>query len=344
MFQTLSFISPQNLESYIYSLDKYEIGKTYVVQVTYDGKEMKLYVNNKLQNTIAISSTIGIPSNNTIVMLGSNPRGTSADGCYFKGTIHSARMYDRALTLDELYKNYNSDEKRFIGIIRKEATLKEATLTGTITSTTNSIIYNDIDANLTLRDGVFILNKSGSSSKYLDLIENDGTLNIKENANLIVNSSYNNVINNKPEGKLVTTNPTLNIKNSYSNGIYNQSKKQDSFSGLKINSNNSNNTNGINTITNKDIEISDVEIKGSYNAGIYIGNGKITINDITVSGSSNIGIDNYGTLLINNGIISTTSTYGISNAGILTVEYGTITGQTGIYNHSDNQKYWNRNK
>ena len=320
----------------IYSLDKYEIGKTYVVQVTYDGKEMKLYVNNKLQNTIAISSTIGIPSNNTIVMLGSNPRGTSADGCYFKGTIHSARMYDRALTLDELYKNYNSDEKRFIGIIRKEATLKEATLTGTITSTTNSIIYNDIDANLTLRDGVFILNKSGSSSKYLDLIENDGTLNIKENANLIVNSSYNNVINNKPEGKLVTTNPTLNIKNSYSNGIYNQSKKQDSFSGLKINSNNSNNTNGINTITNKDIEISDVEIKGSYNAGIYIGNGKITINDITVSGSSNIGIDNYGTLLINNGIISTTSTYGISNAGILTVEYGTITGQTGIYNHSDN--------
>ena len=312
----------------INSLEKYEIGEKYIVQVTYDGSEMKLYINNKLQNTISVIGTIGTPTRNTIVMLGSNPKGSSADGNYFKGTIYSVRIYDRALTSDELYKNYNSDEKRFIGIVRKEATLKQAVMTGTITSTTNSVIYNDNDANLTLRDGIFTLNKAGSSSKYLDLIENDGTLNIKENANLIVNSSYNNVINNKTEGKLVTTNPTLNIKNSYTNGIYNQSKKQDSFSGLKINSSNSSNTNGINTITNKDIEISGVEIKGSYNAGIYIGNGTITINDSIVSGSSNIGIDNSGTLLINSGTISTTSSYGIYNRSKLTVAGGTIIGKS----------------
>ena len=241
-------------------------------------------------------------------------------------------LYHISYNSNTLYANLynllftNVPQKKYATL--KEATLKQAVMTGTITSTTNSVIYNDNDANLTLRDGIFTLNKAGSSSKYLDLIENDGTLNIKENANLIVNSSYNNVINNKTEGKLVTTNPTLNIKNSYSNGIYNQSKKQDSFSGLKINSSNSSNTNGINTITNKDIEISGVEIKGSYNAGIYIGNGTITINDSIVSGSSNIGIDNSGTLLINSGTISTTSSYGIYNRSKLTVAGGTIIGKS----------------
>ncbi len=246
-------------------------------------------------------------------------------------------LYHISYNSNTLYANLynllftNVPQKKYATL--KEATLKQAVMTGTITSTTNSVIYNDNDANLTLRDGIFTLNKAGSSSKYLDLIENDGTLNIKENANLIVNSSYNNVLNNKTEGKLVTTNPTLNIKNSYTNGIYNQSKKQDSFSGLKINSSNSSNTNGINTITNKDIEISGVEIKGSYNAGIYIGNGTITINDSIVSGSSNIGIDNSGILLINSGTISTTSSYGIYNRSKLTVAGGTVTGNSyGISN------------
>ena len=250
---------------------------------------------------------------------------------YFKIVLYHNSNTSSYTVYSDLY-NLSFDNKPIL----KEATLKEATLTGTITSTTNSVVYNDFGANLTLREGIFTLNKAGSSSNYLSLIDNNGTLSLGKNSQLIVKSTYNNVINNLSSGKIISKGATLNIKNSYSNGIYNQSKKQDSFSGLKINSGNSGSTNGINTITNKDIKISDVEIKGSYNAGIYIGNGKITINDITVYGSSNIGIDNYGTLLINNGIISTTSTYGISNAGILTVEYGTITGQTGIYNHSDN--------
>lgn len=68
----------------VQSLDKYEVGKTYIVQATYDGKEMKLYVNNKLQNTVSIIGTIGVPSDNTVIMLGSNPRGTSANGIISK--------------------------------------------------------------------------------------------------------------------------------------------------------------------------------------------------------------------------------------------------------------------
>ena len=216
----------------IQSLDKYEIGKTYVVQATYDGEEMKLYVNNKLQNTVSVTGTIGIPSNNTIVMLGSNPRGTSADGNYFKGTIHSARIYDRILTTDELYKNYNSDEKRFIGIIRKEATLKEATLTGTITSTTNSVIYNSLGANLTIKEGNISLNKSG----WYHIITNSGTISLLENGVLNTKQSDNIGIYNDYNANIKDGGGTIN-QNSSGYGIYNISKVDDGFSNITFNLN-----------------------------------------------------------------------------------------------------------
>ena len=102
--------SPQSIGS----IEKYQIGETYTVQLTYDGKEMKLYINNKLQNTINVTGTINTPSNATILMLGVDPRGAYPDGPYFKGTIHSARIYDRALTIDELYNNYNIEYKKYL--------------------------------------------------------------------------------------------------------------------------------------------------------------------------------------------------------------------------------------
>ena len=216
----------------IQSLDKYEIGKTYVVQATYDGEEMKLYVNNKLQNTVSVTGTIGVPTNNTIVMLGSNPRGTSADGNYFKGIIYSARIYDRILTTDELYKNYNSDEKRFIGIIRKEATLKEATITGTITSTTNSVIYNSLGANLTIKEGNISLNKSGE----YNAITNDGTVSLLENGVLNTKQANNRGIYNGYNANIKDGGGTIN-QNSSGYGIYSVSKVDDGFSNITFNLN-----------------------------------------------------------------------------------------------------------
>ncbi|MBD8941923.1 MAG: hypothetical protein EGR71_05270, partial [Clostridiales bacterium] len=216
----------------IQSLDKYEIGKTYVVQATYDGEEMKLYVNNKLQNTVSVTGTIGVPTNNTIVMLGSNPRGTSADGNYFKGIIYSARIYDRILTTDELYKNYNSDEKRFIGIIRKEATLKEATITGTIISTTNSVIYNSLGANLTIKEGNISLNKSGE----YNAITNEGTVSLLENVVLNTRQANNRGIYNGYNANIKDGGGTIN-QNSSGYGIFSVSKVDDGFSNITFNLN-----------------------------------------------------------------------------------------------------------
>ena len=268
----------------IYSLDKYEIGKTYIVQVTYDGKEMKLYINNKLQNTIAISSTIGIPSNNTIVMLGSNPRGTSADGCYFKGTIHSARIYDRALTLDELYKNYNSDEKRFIGIIRKEATLKEAILTGTITSTTNSVIYNNLGANLTIKDGNIVLNISGE----YNAITNEGTVSLLENGVLNTKQANNRGIYNGYNANIKDGGGTIN-QNSSGYGILSVSKVDDGFSNIIFN------------------------LNSGY--GFYSSNGRLTLNNIKIINGNAYNVADDVGLKFNNSVIN--SKFNSSGMGII---------------------------
>ena len=257
----------------IQSLDKYEIGKTYVVQATYDGEEMKLYVNNKLQNTVSVTGTIGVPTNNTIVMLGSNPRGTSADGNYFKGIIYSARIYDRVLNADELYKNYNSDEKRFIGIIRKEATLKEAILTGTITSTTNSVIYNSLGANLTIRDGNIVLNKSGE----YNAITNEGTVSLLENGVLNTKQANNRGIYNGYNANIKDGGGTIN-QNSSGYGILSVSKVEDGFSNITFN------------------------LNSGY--GFYSSNGHLTLNNIKIINGNAYNIEDNVEISFNNSIIN----------------------------------------
>ena len=292
----------------IQSLDKYEVGKTYIVQATYDGKEMKLYVNNKLQNTVSIIGTIGVPSDNTVIMLGSNPRGTSANGNYFKGTIHSVRVYDRTLTLDELYKNYNSDEKRFIGIIRNEATLKEAKLTGTITSTTNSVIYNSIGANLTLKESNIVLNKSGE----YNVITNEGTLSFLKNTVINAKQRNNRGIYNGYRGLIKKSSGTINYYDD-GYGIYNFSTLDNSLEDTKINLNSSINPgpgygifnrSGLLIVNNIKItkgtsyqNYGSLIINNSIINSIIKSNGNVEINNVTYNYSS---VDNYGNLTINN--------------------------------------------
>ena len=278
----------------IQSLDKYEIGKTYVVQATYDGEEMKLYVNNKLQNAISIIGTIGVPGNNTILMLGSNPRGTSADGNYFKGTIHSARIYDRALNSDELYKNYNSDEKRFIGIIRKEATLKEATITGTIISTTNSVIYNSLGANLTIKEGNISLNKSGE----YNAITNEGTVSLLENGVLNTRQANNRGIYNGYNANIKDGGGTIN-QNSSGYGIFSVSKVDDGFSNITFN------------------------LNSGY--GFYNSNGHLTLNNIKIINGNAYNIGNGVKLSFNNSIINSL----FSSNGMGIIEFNNV-----IHNHN----------
>ena len=276
---------------------------------------------------------------------------------YFKIVLYHNSNTSSYTVYSDLY-NLSFDNKPIL----KEATLKEATLTGTITSTTNSVIYNDFGANLTLREGIFTLNKAGNSSNYLSLIDNNGTLSLEKNSQLIVKSTYNNVINNLSSGRIISKGATLNINQNNSRGIYDQSKNQDDFNLLKINSTGSYGY-GIVISRNKKLSISNIEINGNYNTGILINAGTLTINNTAISGSMDSGVrnetaenkikiedgtkisisngkgvtnSNSGMIEVNGGIINSDNTYAINNrgSGTVTIIDGQIIGNYGISNQA----------
>jgi len=78
------------------------VGQKYHAALTFDGSNLKLYLNGVLEATTAASGTIGIPTSNTVMSLGSNPSGSTAGGNYFSGKIYNAAIYDTALTAEQI--------------------------------------------------------------------------------------------------------------------------------------------------------------------------------------------------------------------------------------------------
>ena len=70
----------------------------------YDGTDLKLYVNGKLVKTTSISGKIKSTTEN--LKLGYTFYNNI--NYYFKGTISNIKVYNRALTADEVLKNYNA--------------------------------------------------------------------------------------------------------------------------------------------------------------------------------------------------------------------------------------------
>lgn len=80
---------------------------------TYDGTNGKLYEDGVLVATTPISGTINTTTNNTVYSIGSNPSGSSVGSMPLTGYVYAVRLYDRALTADEVLANYQHDAGRF---------------------------------------------------------------------------------------------------------------------------------------------------------------------------------------------------------------------------------------
>lgn len=153
-----------------------EPGKVYNVALTYDGKDVVLYINGEFigkytADTAAISNqTITTPadynSNQTVMCLGVNPRGNETEYGFMDGKAYSAAVYDRALTDAEVLENATAGlalaggpvssgnltyTVRFpdavTGFTADDITLTNAT-TGTFTEVTPGKIYT-IDTTVT---------------------------------------------------------------------------------------------------------------------------------------------------------------------------------------------------
>jgi len=77
---------------------------------TYDGTDLKLYVNATLKTTTNASGTLG--SNNHGITIGS-----TNDSLYFDGRISQARIYSSALSASQVLQNYNATKSNYTSLI-----------------------------------------------------------------------------------------------------------------------------------------------------------------------------------------------------------------------------------
>jgi len=85
-----------------------EYGKKYHMVGMYDGTAVRLYVNGVEVRTQPATGSITTAGSNTVLALGTNPYQSSAGGDFLDGVIYYARIYDGALTAEEVYQNYLS--------------------------------------------------------------------------------------------------------------------------------------------------------------------------------------------------------------------------------------------
>ena len=99
------------LLSYPLTLNKVE-----TLSSSYSGSYQYLYANSSLVSSADRSGTsLGSPSNSTVMAVGANPNGSTIDSTaeYYIGNIYSVRIYNKALTSDEILHNYIQDKQKF---------------------------------------------------------------------------------------------------------------------------------------------------------------------------------------------------------------------------------------
>ena len=108
-----TFVAYVGEYKYVYCKENIVVGEPVHIIGTYDGIDVKLFINGVLNNIINAPGAIGEAQNSTIFALGGDPIGENVKGGWFKGKIKSFRLYDRALTEDEVYNNYIYELKRY---------------------------------------------------------------------------------------------------------------------------------------------------------------------------------------------------------------------------------------
>ena len=89
------------------SSKRYTVNKIYSLSGSYNGRTAKFFENGD-KYSLEVNAPISYASN-TIYALGGNPSGTSC-GMFTKEKIYSIRIYNRALTDEEVLQNYNMDK------------------------------------------------------------------------------------------------------------------------------------------------------------------------------------------------------------------------------------------
>ena len=93
----VSFFSNQTIEK----------NKEYLIAISYDGKNLKLYIDGKLDKSVATTGNIGLSSQP--IFIGANPSPSGTHVNYSNISVKKAAIYDRALSEEEITKYYKND-------------------------------------------------------------------------------------------------------------------------------------------------------------------------------------------------------------------------------------------
>lgn len=131
--------------------EKIDTNVWYFATVTYDGTNVKIYLNGRLVKTVVAPSTTLLTSTHNLAV------GARQDGTLtFKGVIDTVRLYNRAITASEVSSNYNSNS--VIYAIRGGDTnnpndgtwseWKDNVVNTTLKSFDNKYLYNEKESGL----------------------------------------------------------------------------------------------------------------------------------------------------------------------------------------------------
>ncbi len=100
----------------IYSSKNLEINKEYEVIMTFDNTDGKIYLNGELVGSHHWETPIKMKSSSKPFIIGAEPDGNKYVS-YINATFQEVRLYERALTEDEVKKLYNNEEVSDKGLL-----------------------------------------------------------------------------------------------------------------------------------------------------------------------------------------------------------------------------------
>lgn len=88
------------------------LNQFYTVVLTYDNNEEKLYIDGKCEKTVPYENSLAIKSTIVPLAIGGNPNASGMDS-YANVEFQNVLIYDRALTENEVLRNYQADMARY---------------------------------------------------------------------------------------------------------------------------------------------------------------------------------------------------------------------------------------
>ena len=255
----------------------YADGKIKHIAITYDNGDYEVYYNGTKLEKRSNLDYWGTLSNTRLGRDGGS-------GSIYNGYIYGIKIYDRTLKTDEIELNYNVDVARynFNEFIQQHAIKIDATLTGNVSSTTNSVIFNNFDAKLDIESGIISLDKAGS----YNVITNKGILTIGEYGILKGLKDSNRGIYNTESGDIIEGSGTIAMYSTNNIGILNDGVNENEIKGYKLENTSSNSKNVHNRSIN-DLVLNGITSNGQGLDVYQDTNNNLTIKNSTLNSTAN---------------------------------------------------------